>query len=519
MKTKTIGLVLVLCAAPLGCTKADSDAVDKTTAETKQTAKAQQAPGAMVSAEAASPQDGPAGAGQISITSKSPEAVALFREGRDLKDNFRAREAREKLNKAIELDPEFALAHAHLAQLSMETADREDHVAKARAAAGNLPKAESLLVEYLSLYAEGKAGKGKDSATKELVKQLVELAPGDWAVQIMAAQNAHGDQDIDGAIKAYERAIALNPKVAQPHNNLAYLYAERGDLKKAMASIDKYAELESGPNPYDSKGEILLMAGKFDDSEAAFQKAADMAPDFVLAFEGVALSRMYRGDVAGGLAALDKAREVATDQEKGKVDYSTVWALVAAGQAKQAYARIDQVQASYKGKDAELAPVASALLRAEVAFELGDVKRAQKEAKKALELGASSKHEMGAAKARWAYVVQLDAALAENNVAAAEKVLATIDAKAVEDEHFTAAVDYAHGAVAAAKGDIAGAKTHFSKLPAKWALELKARKHLANGLAKAGKKDEATKLRAEIASDYRRDFMAVAVQKKIRTDS
>jgi predicted Zn-dependent protease len=161
----------------------------------------------------------------------------------------------------------------------------------------------------------------------------------------------------------------------------------------------------------------------------------------------------------------------------------------------------------------------AALHRAEVALVLGDAKGARKGAREALDHARKHGDEKAAAKARWAHVIALKAALAEGNIEDAEKTLATIDAAAGDDDHFKSAVHFAHGSVAAAKGDIDEARAHFDKVMGKSPLRFEGRVHLANALAKAGKTDEAQKLRAELAATYRRDFYHVAIQKGLRSES
>lgn len=50
-------------------------------------------------------------------------------------------------------------------------------------------------------------------------------------------------------------------------NNLAYAYAEDGDFGSALETIDKAIKIDSTLiNSFDSKGEILYMAGKNEDA-------------------------------------------------------------------------------------------------------------------------------------------------------------------------------------------------------------------------------------------------------------
>src|SRR5437867_11962366 len=48
----------------------------------------------------------------ISITSKSPEAVAAFKKGRDYSENVRTVHEVDQLQQALALDPALALGHA-----------------------------------------------------------------------------------------------------------------------------------------------------------------------------------------------------------------------------------------------------------------------------------------------------------------------------------------------------------------------------------------------------------------------
>src|SRR5262245_38449410 len=50
---------------------------------------------------------------EISITSKSPQAIEHFKTGRDLSENIRFAESAEEFAEALKLDPDFALAHAY----------------------------------------------------------------------------------------------------------------------------------------------------------------------------------------------------------------------------------------------------------------------------------------------------------------------------------------------------------------------------------------------------------------------
>src|SRR5262249_31707768 len=68
----------------------------------------------------------------VTVTSMSPDAVAAFHEARDLLDNVRVAEGAAGMKRAIEIDADFALAHAYLGSVTpgaeglkeLETANR-----------------------------------------------------------------------------------------------------------------------------------------------------------------------------------------------------------------------------------------------------------------------------------------------------------------------------------------------------------------------------------------------------------
>src|SRR5437762_519611 len=55
---------------------------------------------------------------EVPVTSKSPEALTAFKDARDLLDNVRTAEAIVGFKKAMELDADFAQAHAYLGSVT-----------------------------------------------------------------------------------------------------------------------------------------------------------------------------------------------------------------------------------------------------------------------------------------------------------------------------------------------------------------------------------------------------------------
>src|SRR5436309_5891465 len=110
----------------------------------------------------------------ISITSKSPEAVEAFKKGRDYSENVRTVEAVEQFKKALEIDPAFALAHAYLGG-SLPGGEGLKELERAARLASGLPEAERTLID--TMLAERR---GEEEKFRRLQRRLVTMAPGDW---------------------------------------------------------------------------------------------------------------------------------------------------------------------------------------------------------------------------------------------------------------------------------------------------------------------------------------------------
>ena len=114
---------------------------------------------------------------EISITASSPEAVAAFKDARDLLDNVRTAEAIVGFKKAIELDADFAQAHAYLGSVTPGSEGLKE-LERGSALAAKLPQNEGLLIQ--AMLADGE---GHEEKARGLWEKLAQVAPGDWHVQ------------------------------------------------------------------------------------------------------------------------------------------------------------------------------------------------------------------------------------------------------------------------------------------------------------------------------------------------
>jgi tetratricopeptide (TPR) repeat protein len=340
--------------------------------------------------------------------------------------------------------------------------------------------------------------------------KLAALAPADWRVLVALGWDANETGDPAKAIDWFTKALAVKPDLAFAQDGLAYGHAGLRAWDAAIAASKKQVELlPKQPNPQDTLGEILLMAGKFDDAEKAFQAALGLEPRYNIAWQGIALARAYRGDWKGAYEANEK-------QNAGTVDtYDSVgviidgaWLVYAASELAPALARLDVIDADAEAKKTPAFAFA-ALARATL-LQLEDK---YADAAKWFETGRARGEALPGSSKRLvardhAIGLLRNGALSGKPDAGADKLLATLDqdATATGDPTSKSYAAWGHGLAAWAK---TGAKEAIAELAKCRPQLLACRFDLATAQRKAGDTTGADATEQQIRESPQREASAV----------
>jgi len=254
----------------------------------------------------------PVGGGKIPVTTMSADAKAEFLQGRDMSEKLLLTDSIEHFQKAVSLDPHFALAELFLANTAQTGSGFFEHLNKAVALADGASQGEKLLILATEAGANNNAVK-----QKEYLDQLLALYPNDERAHFNMAAYYFGQQDFPKAIEHYKKATELDSSYSTAYNLLGYAYRQNGDFADAEKAFQRYIELiPKDPNPYDSYAELLLRMGRFDDSIAQYRKALEIDPNFVNAYQGIAMDLLYQGKADAAAAELSNmAKKARTDGE------------------------------------------------------------------------------------------------------------------------------------------------------------------------------------------------------------
>ena len=200
--------------------------------------------------------------GKIAVTTSSEEARKEYLAGRDLQEKLRITDSIQHFDKAISLDPNFALAELNRANVSPTAKEFFDHLKKAVTLSEKASDGERMLIQATEAGANGNQTK-----QRETLERLVATYPNDERAHFNLGGYYFGQQDYKQAIAHYKKATDLDPTYSTAFNILGYAYRQDENYTEAENAFKKYIELiPNDPNPYDSYAELLLKMGRFDEA-------------------------------------------------------------------------------------------------------------------------------------------------------------------------------------------------------------------------------------------------------------
>ncbi len=255
------------------------------------------------------------------ITTKSNEALELYKKAEEKIDNMLTVDALPDLERAVQLDPEFALAWSRLSGIYQALGD----VIKAKEA---LKKAK-VLAPKVSKYEQDRitvreaAIANDNEKVFELVKQMAKEYPGDRRAHYILGSQFYFRNQREEALASFNKALEIDANYAPVFNMLGYTYASLGRYEEAKDALKKYAELlPDHPNPRDSYGELLLLTGNYDEATKAFLMADSLKPGVYFVLRHLGQSCLQQGKYVEAMNYYKKALEAAvSDAEKGDAHF------------------------------------------------------------------------------------------------------------------------------------------------------------------------------------------------------
>jgi TolB-like protein/tetratricopeptide (TPR) repeat protein len=246
----------------------------------------------------------------------NPEAYQLYLKGKffwNKRTGESLKQAVSYYDRAIEIDPNYALAYSGLAETyvlfsSYDVAAAGDSMPQAKAAAtralaidDSLAEAHTALGFYLDCY--------------------------EW--------------DRAGAEKEFRRAIELNPNYPTAHHWLSSNLSSVRRAGEGLAEMTRAQELDPlSPIIGTNLGDVLVYAHRFDDAIAQYKRVLALNPDFGYAHQTLGLAYGAKGMYPEAIAETRMASEQGGSSTKG---FLGLW-LARSGKADEAKKLLAELQ-------------------------------------------------------------------------------------------------------------------------------------------------------------------------------
>lgn len=189
--------------------------------------------------------------------------------------SYHTAEAIALLEKAIALDPQFAMAYARIGYVRLSNTEKaRPYLERAFRLSHRLTPKDKLYV--LAWYA--KPGHPEViQSYREIVAQYPQEIEAWWRLGLELQYQGRSEEAID----AFKSGLVMDPESEQIYNQLGNYYAGLGRHAEAIAAHQRYVELAPNEaNAHDSLAMTYNEAGRYQDAIAALNRALELKPQF-----------------------------------------------------------------------------------------------------------------------------------------------------------------------------------------------------------------------------------------------
>ena len=224
-----------------------------------------------------------------------------------LKNKGKLQEAESLLRKAIELNPEYAMAYYNLGNTLKD-------LGKVVEAESSLRKAIELKSDYTDAHLNlGLIFKniGKLQEAELSTRKAIELNPKHAAAHNNLGLICKDLGELEEAEISYRKAIKLNPDFAEAHSNLGIIFKDLGELEEAEISYRKAIKLNPDfENAHFNLGNVFIEQGKLKEAEISYRKAIKLNPDFAEGYSNLGNTLKDLGNLKEAELSYRKAIEL-----------------------------------------------------------------------------------------------------------------------------------------------------------------------------------------------------------------
>lgn len=208
------------------------------------------------------------------------EAYRYYSLGVEKAEHFQNAQAIELLQKAVKLDPDFAMAYARIGYASavkdFEPAKGRPYLEKALRLSGRLPERDQLYIK--AWYA---ISRSEYEQSIRVLQEIIAKYPAETEAYSLLARLLRGLERTQSAAAVLSDAIRKNPNAEELYNSYGLIQSALGQPSQAVSAYRQYVALApQNPNAHDSLGMAYDQLGQYETAIAEYASALRLDPEF-----------------------------------------------------------------------------------------------------------------------------------------------------------------------------------------------------------------------------------------------
>ncbi len=269
------------------------------------------------------------------LLSRNWNALRLYWRGAEAWKRLDMTVAERELRSALDVDPNFALAHLLLVEVRVwqnQWDAAHSEIIAARRQSESLTEIDQLRIEAFLARVSG-----RPSEEWRYLQKLIGLQPHHVEYVYELAESYFHTADVDQAISSYLDALKLDNRFAKAYNHIGYCYAWKGEHARAVENLKRYLEIDPSPNAYDSLGDAYFNSGDYAKAREMKSKALQMDPTLYYASRSLAYIDMFQGRNKAAEQTLKVLVDNASDKtEKARYEAALAFLYYRKGNLNQA---------------------------------------------------------------------------------------------------------------------------------------------------------------------------------------
>jgi len=288
----------------------------------------------------AAPNDASQKAGLADVMTKNIEAYRYYSLGVSKAQAFQNAEAMALLRKAIQLDPQFAMAYARIGYAYSVTDFLPDKgkpfLKKAIQLSDHLTAKDRL-----SVMAWDAIARQEYSEAIQILEKIVDRYPLETEAYTRLARLLYSEERPEETIAVVRRGLAVDPDYGDLYNVLGVCFLGLGRYDEAIAAHERYVQLAPNePNAHDSLGMSFQQSGKYERAMAEYNAALALDPEFEPAIIHLGDVYFQQGRYREAVAQYQRYVQVTRSDTAKAIGYGSIAKVYASqhdyGRAEQA---------------------------------------------------------------------------------------------------------------------------------------------------------------------------------------